>query len=157
MAQPRSVLRQLPPYEQSKNDQHYYHRYRPPRLLPQHFLCVHVYSERDFRFDLPDGHTYTPEALPSEPNCSSSRNLPAATSWIAPDRSTERELANLSKVESQVHSAFWMILLSGICPRLALHLRLERCSRLRTMSRTPHRIFDFRLIVSPSATNVPYP
>ena len=31
---------------------------------------------RDFHFDLPDGHRYTPEALPNEPNCSSSHQLP---------------------------------------------------------------------------------
>src|SRR5215472_10382241 len=31
---------------------------------------------RDFHFDLPDSHRYTPEALPNEPNCSSSHQLP---------------------------------------------------------------------------------
>ena len=34
-------------------------------------------NNRDLRFDRPDGHTYTPEALSSEPNCSWSHDLPA--------------------------------------------------------------------------------
>src|SRR5450755_2588837 len=29
-------------------------------------------NDSDFHFDIPNGHTYTPEALPTEPNCSSS-------------------------------------------------------------------------------------
>src|ERR1700683_391482 len=32
------------------------------------------YFERDLRFYLPDGHSYIPETLPSEPNCSSSHH-----------------------------------------------------------------------------------
>src|SRR6266700_5818479 len=32
-------------------------------------------EDLDFCFDIPDGHFYTPEDLPAEPNCSSSGNF----------------------------------------------------------------------------------
>jgi hypothetical protein len=36
----------------------------------------YTFRSWDFRFDHPDEHTYTPEDLPSEPNCAGSHSLP---------------------------------------------------------------------------------
>jgi hypothetical protein len=62
-------------------------------------MAVHLLWLRgsiwDFRFDLSDKHTYTPETLPIEPNCSSSH----CVDW---NRHTLTDIYKLSVIDTGI-------------------------------------------------------
>src|SRR5713101_3394893 len=78
---PRLGLRQCSEYQAKQKDQAEAHHNSSLRtywlLIPECVRGGPIRLSRNFHFDRPDRQPYTPEALPSQPECPSSHNLSA--------------------------------------------------------------------------------